>query len=287
MVRTALSLLAGSLFLLSCSEKQSVVHFDSTPVRDTTYLGTVESVSQRRVLIEEFTGVKCPNCPVGHTVLSNFAAQYPGRISIIGYQVFGNDQTKPIEGETRNDNRNQKATDISSSVFGGVPALPVASFDRVPISGAMLNNRTVWANGLNTRLAAASPVNLAVTPSYDQATRQVTVKVRVAYTAEMTGKQRLTLALTESGIVDAQESTDTVYAEYDHEHVFRDFLTTGDGDAMLDSLTIKTPGRVYERTFVFLLNNAWNPEHCYLVAFVHHADANSKEIYQAAEVKLR
>lgn len=289
MVRTASLLFAGSLLLFAaCKEKDSTVYFGSvTKSTDTTYVGTVEPGTSRRVLIEEFTGVKCPNCPAGHNVISGFLSQYPDRLSVIGYQIYGNDQTRPVEGETRNDNRSQKATDLSNQIFGGVPFLPVAGFDRTLAAGALLNNRTLWASSLSSRLSLAAPVNLTVTPSYNADTRQLTVKVRVAYTADVPGKQRMTLALTESKIVDAQESTDTVYADYDHEHVFRDFLTASDGDAFLDALTTKTAGRVYERQFTYLVSDKWNAANCSLVAIVQSAEGTSKDVYQTAEAKLR
>ena len=286
-----LLLSAGVLLLASCSEKGPKINFDNNTIVDTTYLSGAETAAEKHVLVEEFTGVKCSNCPTGHLVLKNFADQYPGRLSILGYQVYGNDQTKPIEGtgehRTRTDNRNEEATQVGNAIFGGVPALPVAAIDRSPVAGSLLGNRTVWAGAVADRMAKAAPVNLTITSSYDNATRQATVKVRAAYTAAVAGKQRLTLALSESGIVDAQESTDTVYFEYDHEHVLRDFMTSPEGDPVLDKLASKEVGRVYERTFVFLLNSAWKPENCSLVAFVHQAEGTNKEILQSAEVKLK
>jgi hypothetical protein len=209
----------------------------------------------------------------------------------LAYQIFGTDLTKPIIGtgehRTRNDNRSQKATDLCNAVFGGIPPMPVAAFDRATASGALLKNTSFWSVSTAERVAQVAPVNLTITSNFDAATRQVAVKVRAAYTAAVEGKQRMTLALAENKIVDAQESSDTVYFEYDHEHVLRDFMTSSEGDPVLDSIATKGAGRVYERTFVFVLNEAWKAENCTLVAFIHKAEADKKEVLQSAEVKLR
>ena len=34
----------------------------------------------RNVVIEEFTGINCPNCPDGHVVANNIMDAYPGRV---------------------------------------------------------------------------------------------------------------------------------------------------------------------------------------------------------------
>ena len=245
---------------------------------DTTYEASPEGATARRILVEEFTGVKCTNCPAGHRTIHDLIAANPNRVSAIGYQIFNFPQADPVAGETRSDNRTQDATDLGASYFGGVAQLPSAAFDRMPVNNVMLLVRPSWVGTANARLQKPAPVNISISNTYDAATREVDAIVRVAYTSDISTRQRLSLAVIENNIVDAQEGVDTVYAEYDHEHVFRDFVTATAGDAFLDAVPVKRAGRVYERRFRFRMADAWKPEHCALIAFVHNVSPFLKRV---------
>ncbi len=282
-----LLLLTG--LLTACQEKGPNINFDapSAVATDTTYTLPVETAQARQVLVEEFTGVKCPNCPDGHKVLRSLQASFPGGVNIVSYQAYNSAQTNPIEGETRSDNRTEAATELSTAVFGGIPSLPTAAIDRTLVGGALLNSRSLWPTITTDRSKMAPPVNLTITSSYDAGSRQVTATVRMAYTQEVTLPHRLSLALTESDIIDAQEYPDSVSLDYEHEHVFRQFLTATTGDPVLQNMAVKETGRVIERRFTFLLKDGFKPESCTLLAFVHYASGDEKSVLQSAEKPVK
>ena len=289
MKKYAAALLLLSGFFASCEEKGPNINLTAPPAvaTDTTYTATLETPQPRQVLVEEFTGVKCPNCPEGHAVLRSLLTSFPNSVNIVSYQAYNSAQTEPIKDETRTDNRTQAATEISTIVYGGIPSLPTAGIDRAPVGGSLLNSRSLWPTITETRSKIASPINLTISSAYDAASRQVTATVRMAYTQSVSQPHRLSLALTEGGIVDAQEYPDSVQLDYDHEHVFREFLTSTTGDALLNDMATKEAGRVIERRFVFLLKEAYKPENCYLLGFVHYADANEKSVLQSAQKKIK
>src|SRR5690606_41258473 len=63
--------------LSSCKEKGRAIDFSKITASDTTYVTTPETTSLRKVLIEEYTGVQCTNCPAGVGLLKSLDEQNP------------------------------------------------------------------------------------------------------------------------------------------------------------------------------------------------------------------
>lgn len=273
--------------LLSCKEHLIPMPAGGTASTDTTYMAPVEAPQQRNVLIEEFTGVSCPQCPEGHQFISGFETTYPGRIIAAGYYPFNIGQADPIQGMTVQDFRTTKATDLGSSFLGGVFFLPCATIDRTPFTGgSYLSDRNQWAGKVADRMQAATPVNMYVTSTYNDATHEATINVKAAFTQAVAKKIMLSVSVIENNIIDAQDFPTYTDPVYNHTHVMRDILTQTYGSPILDAVA-KDAGRVYERTFKYTINTAWKPENCKVIAFISNNENNDKEVAQTAETNLK
>lgn len=296
-------LLLNSAFILltatlatGCKEKISGIDFGSAIATDTTYTTTVEAPQWRRVLIEEFTGVSCPPCPKGHLALEGIvAAHHNGAlnidsVSVIGIQATGIPQADPVNSPpyvTRHDNRTPDGSEIYNAVYGTFGNIPRAGIDRVAVGGALSLPRDIWATTVISRLRVPAPVNISLSSTYNDATRQAIVKVRIAYTAPVTKPQNLNIALVENDIIDMQKNDLVIDSMYRHEHVLRDMITLASGTPIMANLAVKEPGRVYERTFIYSVDAAFVPQNCKLIAFVTNNDGADKEVLQVAETGLK
>ncbi|MEO6833456.1 MAG: Omp28-related outer membrane protein [Chitinophagaceae bacterium] len=296
-MKRLLFILFAAAMLISCQEKGPIINFGAKPF-DTSFMAAPETANPRMVLVEEFTGVTCPNCPLGQQALVTLEAAHPGQLAIMSLEIFGQTQTNPVNEngvKTINDNRTQAGTDLSSGIYGANNSIPIAGIDRVPLSGAMLIGRGSWASQIDTRVNTPSPANISMISSYDASSKKVTLKVHVAYTSSVIVGQKLTVALIESGVIDAQvlpyspnPADPTVNANYVHNHVLRDILTSPVGDALLGDKSTKVAGQVYERTFVYTIPpNVLNLDNCQFVAFVANDNAGDKEVVQAAVKNLK
>lgn len=126
-----------------------------------------------------------------------------------------------------------------------------------------------------------------VTSTYNDATREAVIKVKAAFTQNVSKKMMLSVTLVENKIIDAQEYPTYIDTFYEHSHVMRDILTQTYGTPVMDTLTQKTAGRVYERTFKYTINAAWKPENCKVIAFMSNNENNDKEVAQAVETDLK
>ena len=273
------------LFSACTKEIGPAIDFSKVQAKDTFYMAPVENAQLKNVLIEEFTGVKCPNCPDGHNIVATIQNANPSRVIAIGYYPFGQAQTEPLKDLTKADFRIADATELST-LLGGIQFLPIAAVDRKMFGGAILTARTLWSSNVQARLAVASPINMQLSVSYDDASREAIIKTTLKYTSALSTKHNISLAIYENNLVDAQEYPTYIDSSYTFKHVLRDVITPVGGASVLDSLTTKAAGLVFEKTILYTLPAKWNPSNCKIVAFVHDAAA-TKEVYQVIEKSVK
>jgi hypothetical protein len=279
--------IAAVFALSSCEEKGPVIDFGGGPVAvDTTYeITNIPAAQQRKVLVEEFTGGMCANCPAARTLLQGIVDNSNDRVIPMEIHIFNFQQSNPATKEgAKYDFRTQDGTDISVQYYGTINQMPSAGINRV---GATDPERLLlagkWANAITQELAKPSPVNLEVTSAV--ADGKATIKVKTTYVQAVDKKQLLSLAILEDDIVDVQEFPDSFDHNYTFHHTLRDFLTPVAGQAFLADLATKKAGTVYERTFIYDVPAAWKPENCKVVAFIHNEI--DREVVQAASTKLK
>lgn len=278
-----LAMLVWIVLLTACKEKGPIIDIGSSvKAEDSTYAGAVAAAQPKKVLVEEFTGASCPNCPDAQALLANIEAQNPDRLAIMAIHVANFGQTIPVKG-SKYDFRTQDGTDVGATFFTSINNLPSAGHDRVKnAKQERLMQKNDWAGAINDRLKITPPVNIDITSHYDVASRNVSIEVKIAYTNPMLGQQFLSLAILEDDMIDKQDSVGIVLNNYKFRHILRDYITPVPGVAFLQDMAQKEAGRVYIRRFTCKVNDAWVPENCHIIAFVHQNNGEDKEVLQAA-----
>ncbi|RYG26822.1 MAG: hypothetical protein EOO01_41850, partial [Chitinophagaceae bacterium] len=125
--------------LASCKEVGPAIDLSPVVASDTTFMSSPETPQQKKVLVEEYTGVQCTNCPEGAGIIKDADDLSGGRVIVIG--LHSGSLTSPIENESQYDFRTQDSRDLMISFFGEDPPKPAAAFDRVRKDGAIFNNK--------------------------------------------------------------------------------------------------------------------------------------------------
>lgn len=251
-------------------------------IADTTYVESpVAAVEQKNVVIEEFTGVRCPNCPQGHVIINNLKTQNPGKIVAISLHPI-NSLGAPYSFSIH-DFRSQDAQGLFD-YLGQIGLQPAAGIDRMKFGGenAVLLDKSKWQTRFNEELAIAPPVNVLLEKTYDSTNRELTIVAEVHYTQTITEENKLTVLLTESGMVTPQLDGSIIDTFYVHKDIMRTYITATQGDQIT---TTREAGRVVRRVYKKVLDAAWKPENMYIVAFVHEY-VNSKRVYQGKEIHI-
>jgi len=133
--------------------------------------------SPRVILIEELTGVSCPNCPVGTEKLAELKNTFGKNIVIVG--VHGAFLSWPTD-ESKYDFRFENAMKLENYLkpWSGKPA---ASLNRTVYSDVELSisNPQLWGGIIQQELKKEHRVNVDLETVYDEGTNMVGITVNV------------------------------------------------------------------------------------------------------------
>jgi hypothetical protein len=255
---------------------------EQCPLLTTTPTDTTQTTQQKNILIEEFTGVKCVQCPEGHEIAQNISDANNGRVEIVS--IHSGFYAVPYTFSLYNF-KIPEGTAIENLV-GPASFYPTAAIDRKLYSGQseLLMDKNFWAGNAAAQLQEPLKVKVNFNNTYSPSDRKLTVNVNFEYLDEITDAQSITVLITENDIIDAQETPQGIDTFYVHKHVLRAVLTNAIGDLV----TEQTPaGTVLTRNYQFTLPPAWNDTKCRVVAFIALNTGSSKEVLQVNAKYIR
>jgi thiol-disulfide isomerase/thioredoxin len=234
----------------------------------------------RKVLLEDYTGHKCPNCPAA-------AAEAEGLKTIFGKQIvliavhagFFASNSPGFTYDFRTTEGNELNT------FFGFTAYPSGMIDRSGYNTQHILNFNAWGSRITDQLDIDPEMYITLTPTINGGNIDVDVEVEVL--RELTGNYNLVIVVTEDGIVQPQVNqtpagTETI-PDYVHNHVLRGSFTGTWGQSI--STGTVAQGEKINRSHSLALKSEWNEQNMHIVAYVY--DVNSYRVLQAEEVKLQ
>ncbi|MDB5281555.1 MAG: hypothetical protein JWO06_630, partial [Bacteroidota bacterium] len=148
-------------FLPACKEIGPDINLKNNAhaLADTTYVETPVAAETKNVVIEEFTGVQCTNCPAGHQIIEGLVSANPGKIVAVslhpntplGYPISNLSVTNLIDAKSQ-----------ALFISFGVSSLPSGMIDRkqFPSEGTIPVDKSTWQSYATTQLGQTTPVNL-------------------------------------------------------------------------------------------------------------------------------
>lgn len=212
---------------------------------------------QRSVLVEEFSGQLCVNCPAGAEELERIQQEY-GSDAVIVVTIHGGELALTGDDEVVG-LRSEQGDQLYQQ--WGSPDQPSAALDRR--SQPLLRDK--WQGEVYKELQRASALTLAVETSYEADSRQLKLSVEAQTAEDVNGT--LHVWLTEDGIVAPQMFPETIAMDYVHNHVFRMAL----GGISGTPVAVKW-GRDNRFDYEVTLPADWNPTQLSAVAFIVGAD---------------
>ena len=182
----------------------------------------------RNVLIEEYTGVSCQYCPLGHKAIDFTLKSFPGRAFAINIHqgVFASQ----FSTQWGNALANQAS----------VQSYPSSTLNRHAFSGGTIQIDPGQSYPCALQMMdKPAPVNVAATVDIDPVTRLMVVKVEVYYPGNGPGDfNMLNVALVQNNVMGNQTGGSQFYPEnmvngqYRHMHILRHLLTGQWGDTI-------------------------------------------------------
>ncbi|MGY8932058.1 MAG: hypothetical protein ACKVH2_05025, partial [Flavobacteriales bacterium] len=161
----------------------------------------------KKVVLEEFTGIYCGFCPDGHVLGQALHTAYPNDVFLINIHTGG--YANP-NGPSDPDFRTIFGNAIgNASGLAGYPAGTVnrATFNTIApqgSAGSTALSRGDWAAAAAIVMAEPSEVNVAAQASYDMGTGILTVNTESYFTAAGTGGYNLHVAVVMNNVAGPQ-----------------------------------------------------------------------------------
>lgn len=215
----------------------------------------------RAILIEDFTGQKCINCPTGTEIINSIVDTY-GEENVIAVGIHsgplgfaGNSKTVGLMTDTGNEyyTRWDKENKMGQ---------PWVIFNRKTSPDSHYNN---WAAMVGTIISEKANLSVKIANAYDAATRTLTTTVG-ADGVNGTVNGKLQVWIVEDGVKALQMMPDgKSNKEYIHNHVFRAAVNGTWGE----DVTVKE-GETTTKQYSYVLPEAWNADNIAVVAFVYN-----------------
>lgn len=215
----------------------------------------------RAILIEDFTGQRCINCPTGTEIINGIVDTY-GEDNVIAVGIHsgplgfaGNSKTVGLMTDTGNEyyTRWDKENKMGQ---------PWVIFNRKTSPDSHYNN---WAAMVGTIISEKANLSVKIDNAYDAATRTLTTTVE-ADGVNGTVNGKLQVWIVEDGVPALQMMPDgSANKEYIHNHVFRAAVNGTWGE----DVTVKE-GETTTKQYSYVLPEKWNADNIAVVAFVYN-----------------
>lgn len=270
------SLIACSMLFTACDdvkESDRLIDFPLPPQ------------GSRTLVIMEFTGQNCTNCPDGATIMNSIHQTLGDGMISVNLHPEGTTFTQQM-GPVKL--TSQIATDYLQ--YFNTSQFPYAVFNnRATDYSASYQNWTkiIDDESINVR---ESRLRIKVEPlaTFDASSGNVTVECSVTSELEAASGLNVNVWILENGIVAPQKTSNGVNRNYVHNHVARTSLTGAWGTAMAEWIPVESDGNVnyeYEGVFTGSFDSTWVPENCEILVFVTNP-ANGNEIMQGKKCSL-
>ena len=200
----------------------------------------------KKVVLEEFTGITCGYCPDGHAIAQNIQNNNPGNVFLINIHQGGYANPGNSGFDFRTPFGNALAAQVGANFY------PSGTINRN--SNAL--SRGSWTSAANTALGQSSDVNVGVEADIDVQTNTITVHVEAFYTADSPeSNNKLNVALLQNNTIGPQtdyENGNTT--EYNHMHRLVWLITGQWGEV----ITTTTAGTFIDETYTYDIPDDYN-----------------------------
>lgn len=263
--------------------------FDEKVAIDTT------AGPKRKILLEDFTGHTCGNCPCAALEALRLDTLFEGRIIIVASHVGFFAEPYANGTKFRTDFRTPAGTEINDYFQIDAQGLPQGMVNRTSYNNARILSSTAWSSAvspfvLDTTISKHPAATITLSASYNTANRTANIEVNSKYLAEGNSNHQLVVYVVEDSVVNWQKfyascgGVDKDVPDYVHRHVLRGAVNSTWGDVLYSSGSIIPIGTSVNKSYSQVLDNAWDEKHIYFVAFIQ--DNVTKEVVQVEEIKL-
>lgn len=246
---------------------------------------TPPPVSNRKVLLEDFSGHTCANCPHASRIAQQLKDSYGEQLVLI--TIHGGDFAYPMpivppDSMYYYDFRTPEGDELNVEL--GIQAWPTGSVNRKTINNTRLVYYTAWGGVISDILQEPPYAALEITNGFNTSSRQISTSIKCDFIKELPDNYSLAVYLTEDSIINWQLDQEAVpedVKDYVHRHVLRGSFSGTYGEAIIAA---PDSGASVTKQYTLTIPAEYNENHCAVVAFIFNT--TTKEVVQVEEKKL-
>ncbi len=282
-----ISLLILSSYLASCDKieepyKYPDFGYDSTGVE--TGKTITDTIGGKVILLEDYTGHTCVNCPKAHVKAHELLQTYGNKLIVMA--VHQGTFAKPENsGDFTYDFRVLPSVDDWALTFG-IKSYPAGMINRIKFNNGYSVGYTSWNSSITDIINEPPQVSIKITNIFNSTHNRYSSKIVTDFKNDLSGNYKLLVCILEDGIVKPQKNNDatiggSVILDYVHNHVLRGVNSTWGIPIGTDNISAGT--KIIK--WVGLRTKAdWIIKNLSVVALVY--DAGDYHILQAAMAPL-
>ena len=233
-------LLLFTLFSYLASFSQTIVSTDT---------------ENKKIILEEFTGIYCTYCPDGHAIANAIKAENPEDVFIINIHTGGYAVPNPAINDP--DYRTSFGDAIANqSNLTGYPAGTVNRqfFSSLTMNGGTAMGRGGWTTAASQVLSQSAYVNVGVEATINVQNNELTVHVEGYYTGDSPQNTNyLNVVLTQNNTIGPQTGGG-MGSDYNHNHRLVHMLTGQWGEV----ISTTSAGSFIDQTFTYTIPSDYN-----------------------------
>ena len=241
--------------------------------------------TSNKVLIEDFTGQMCGNCPNAHRHAATLKQTYGENLIVIAVHSTGFATPVPVLGFPI-DFRTPMGDELALYYEASNAGLPVGIVNRREWNGSPMTRYANWGTLVSTVLAEDPKLGITLSNTYDEGTRKADIQADLEYFTAGDADHRIVAVITEDSLISKQYDFSIPaqeVGEYVQNHVLRTSITPGTWGIPVKGNTIFL-GEKIGHSFSITLDPSWRADKCHVVVYV--INNRTREVLQVEEAKI-
>ena len=252
-------------------------------------IDTTDNIKQN-VLLEDYTGHLCGNCPEAADVAHDIQKLYgKDRVVVIG--VHSGPFARVSMPDYPTDWKSPEGIQLDASFGISRAGNPNGLVNRSERNGKFILSQNDWAPAVTSLLTNEPVMGISADVSWDEGSRTVTANVDLTYIKNGALDHYLCGYVIENGLIGDQldyRVSPSHVEDFEFEHVLRASMNGTWGEPVSTD-ALPAAGQTIEKqlSYTFPSDKDWKPENCELVFFVHrHQNPDTKEVVQVISVPV-
>lgn len=240
----------------------------------------------RKIIVYDFTGHKCGNCPRAHETVEGLMEKYGDAIvpiaihSTLFARVSTTDTTLPFHYDFRTDIGDFYGGRDGGVGFYGSLDLPIGLVNN--LGAEYLSAHTAWGTTIASMISSYPEFLVTMESGFSNSDSLISADVVITTNIKNHRKLGLIVFVIEDHIIQWQTDyakTPNKIENYEHNHVLRGGFNGNFGDIIKNNANENSIGSIITKSYSLKAKSDWEISNCAVVAFVY--DEDTKEILQA------